>query len=119
MSIASARPFLLPGLEAALREGVARRPWMADGSGTDGTGLTPVLYLSNQQSGSQSVPIVGLKELRRSIEESETPQAASTRPARASHLACLSASTALCSSAPAVRSSTSAEPDHDPPRQHN
>jgi len=74
MSIASARPFLLPGLEAALREGVARRPWMADGSGTDGTGLTPVLYLSNQQSGSQSVPIVGLKELRRSIEESETPQ---------------------------------------------
>jgi len=74
MSIASARPFLLPGLEAALREGVARRPWMADGLGTDGTGLTPVLYLSNQQSGSQSVPIVGLKELRRSIEESETPQ---------------------------------------------
>ena len=72
---ASAPPRCSPasGAGGCLREGVARRPWMAGGMGTDGSRLTDTLCLSNQQAGSQSVTIVGLKNPRRSIKESETP----------------------------------------------
>jgi hypothetical protein len=55
------------GAGGCLREGVARRPWMAGGMGTDGSRLTLSVYLSNQQPDLQSVPIVGLKPPRRSI----------------------------------------------------
>ena len=41
MSFAGARLLVLVRDGACLREGVARRPWMADGMGTDGRHLTP------------------------------------------------------------------------------
>ena len=66
----------LPGLEAACVRVSPAGPWMAGGMGTDGSRLTPTIYLINQQPGSQSVPIVGLKNPRRSIKESETPHRA-------------------------------------------
>ena len=57
-----------------LREGVARRPRTAGGTNAGRGSLTPLIYLTDQQTEPQSVPSLGLIQPRRSIKGSDTPQ---------------------------------------------
>ena len=76
MSFAGARLLVLVRDGACLREGVARRPWMADGMGTEGRRLTRLIYLRNQQPSAQSRPTDWVRKCGRSIKGSDTPQTA-------------------------------------------
>ena len=67
MSVDRDRPPLFPASGAGgwLREGVARRPGMAGGMSTDGSRLTPTVYMSRQPAGSQSVLTIGFESTPR------------------------------------------------------
>ena len=74
MSFAGVHPLVLHRDGACLREGVARRPWMAGGMGTDGSHLTAMINLRNQLTSAQSRQPDWVRKLRRSIKGSDTPQ---------------------------------------------
>jgi len=80
MSVDRDRPPLFPASGAGgwLREGVARRPGMAGGMSTDGSRLTPTVYMSRQPAGSQSVLTIGFESTPRLYQKSETPLISST-----------------------------------------
>jgi hypothetical protein len=68
MSLARARACSpSSGAGGCLREGVARRPWMAGGMGTDGTGLTPAIKLRNQSKSAHDTPKDWVEKGGRSI----------------------------------------------------
>ena len=62
------------GVGGCLREGVARRPWMAGGMGTDGSSLTRMIYLSSQSMSAQSNHRRWVERCGSSIKGSDTPQ---------------------------------------------
>jgi hypothetical protein len=57
-----------------LREGVARRPWMAVGIGPDGSHLTHMVTLVTQLTSVRNTPPDWVENSGRSIKDSETPQ---------------------------------------------
>jgi hypothetical protein len=61
------------GVGGCLREGVARRPWMAGGIGTDGSRLTPMVTLINQLTSVRNTYWAWVENAGRSIKESDTP----------------------------------------------
>jgi hypothetical protein len=82
MSFAGIHTLVLQRDGACLREGVARRPWMAGGMGTDGSHLTGHGRKSfdghdrlEESTNKRPEQATGLgRKLRRSIKGSDTPQ---------------------------------------------
>ena len=73
MTLTGVHLLVLQRDRACLREGVARRLWMAGGMGTDGSHLTAMINLRNQLTSAQSRQPDWVRKLRRSIKGSDTP----------------------------------------------